>query len=508
MATTANKSTGLQIALVFTVMATIIALVVAFLQYRRGNERDDQLAAEKVERGKVDGELRVAQADVQTLKDLLGWPTADVGKAQGEGDATVVGQCKKLMGEVHPGDPAGTVETTLHHLGADLNVVRQEKGDLKAETLRLNDRIFALQSEYQKLVDAHDTARASAEKDRDNAQKSKEDAVKEKEKELQVRQDKVQSLQAELQSQGQEYAAFKGEAQKKSAQMHKINVDLRADKEKLDKPSFEVPSGNLQLVDMDTQLVWINRGSGDNLKKGTTFSVYKQINKGVARGVQDIKGSIEVTRVGGDLGPHQAEARITRSKITEPMVPGDPIYTPLWRPGLKEKFAFVGLVDLDNDGVSDRDVLHELVDASNGQIVDEVDDKGERHPPAGGMGVSTKFLVIGRIPDIGESKPNDVEAAKKIAEWKTKMVTEAQESGVRVVSMEDFLNYIGYDAGRRVWRPGVTEKWNLRSGAQGNVARPGPTGGRQESGGTVSGSINGKGNPMRESSGTRNPAGQ
>ncbi len=40
---TANKSTGLQIALVFTVMATIIALVVAFLQYRRANETDEAL---------------------------------------------------------------------------------------------------------------------------------------------------------------------------------------------------------------------------------------------------------------------------------------------------------------------------------------------------------------------------------------------------------------------------------------------------------------------------------
>jgi hypothetical protein len=508
MATTANKSTGLQIALVFTVMATIIALVVAFLQYRRGNERDDQLAAEKAERSKVDGELRIVQADVQTLKDLLGWPTAEVGKAQGEGDATVVGQCKKLMAEVHPGDPAATVESTLHHLGADLNVARQEKSDLKSETLRLNDRIFALQSEYQKLVDAHDKARDSAEKERNDAQKSKEDAVKEKEKELVARQEKVQSLQAELQQQGQEYTTAKQEFQKRTGLLTKINVDLRAEKARIEKPSFEVASGNIQLVDQDTQLVWINRGAGDNLKKGTTFSVYKQVNKGVARGVEDIKGSIEVIRVGGDLGPHQAEARITRSKITEPMVPGDPIYTPLWRPGLQEKFAFVGLVDLDNDGVGDRDVLHELVDASNGKIVDEVDDKGDRHPAGGNMGVSTKFLVIGKIPDLSTVKPNEADAAKKIAEWKSKMVLEAQENGVRVVSMEDFLNYIGYDAGRRVWRPGVTEKWNLRSGGEGNVARPGPTGGRQESGGTVSGAFNGKGNPMRESGGTRNPAGQ
>ena len=132
---------------------------------------------------------------------------------------------------------------------------------------------------------------------------------------------------------------------------------------------------------MDTKLVWINRGEADALRKGTTFSVYKQINKGVARGSQDIKGAIEVTRI---VGPHQAEARITRSKIDDPIVTGDPIYTPLWRAGVKEKFAFVGLIDLDNDGVSDRDVLHDLVNAANGEIVDEVDDQG-RAASAGGQ---------------------------------------------------------------------------------------------------------------------------
>ena len=54
---TANKSTGLQIALVFTVMATIIALVVAFLQFRHASELDEKFAGAKSERAKVDGGL-------------------------------------------------------------------------------------------------------------------------------------------------------------------------------------------------------------------------------------------------------------------------------------------------------------------------------------------------------------------------------------------------------------------------------------------------------------------
>jgi uncharacterized protein (DUF3084 family) len=204
---TANKSTGLQIALVFTVMATIIALVVAFLQFRRANEMDGKFANANSERSKVDGDLHVATADLQTLKELLGWAsTPEVGKLQAEGDATVVGQCKKVMAEVAPGDTAPTVEATLHRLGSDLDTVRQENSGLKSEKVRLSERITTLQSEYQKLVDAHDKARKDAEKDRNEAQASKEDSVKEKEKEIAEHQSKIQELQASVQQQGQEMA--------------------------------------------------------------------------------------------------------------------------------------------------------------------------------------------------------------------------------------------------------------------------------------------------------------
>jgi len=502
---TANKSTGLQIALVFTVMATIIALVVAFLQYRHASESEVQLAADKTERTKAESDFRTATADLQTLKELLGFPTAEVGKAQQEGDNTVVGQTRKMMAEVTPGETAPTVDATLHAASAALTQLRSELDGKNSSNLKLTDRIASLQTEYQKLVDRHDEARKSAEVDRNAAQQSKEDAVKEKEKELVAREERLQALQATLQQKEQEFAQFKEVSTKRTAGLEVINRDLRKESDQAKKVSFEVPSGAIQLVDADTSLVWINRGSADSLRKGTTFSVYKQINKGVARGVQDIKGSIEVTRI---VGPHQSEARITKAKIEEPMVAGDPIYTPLWRAGMKEKFAFVGLIDLDHDGVSDRDVLHELVETADGEIVDEVDDQGQRHPANGNITVATKFLVMGKIPDFTEAKPNEAEAFKRIAEQKSKMVNEAAENGVRVVSMEDFLNYIGYDPGRRIWRPGVTEKWNLRSGGEGTAARP-DRAKRPESGGRTSGVFNkNEGQKMRESSGVRTPANQ
>jgi hypothetical protein len=279
--------------------------------------------------------------------------------------------------------------------------------------------------------------------------------------------------------------------------LEEINRLLRTKDENEKKVSFDVPSGTIDWVNRETNLVWINRGSADQLHKGTTFSVYKQINKGVARGSQGIKGAIEVVDI---LGPHQAECRITKNFISDPIVQGDPIYTPLWKVGEKERFAFVGLIDLDNDGVSDRDVLHDIVTTAGGVIVDEVDDKGVRHPAEGNINVGTKFLVLGTIPDFTESKESEKEGHKKIGELQLKMRKEADEHGVRVVSLEDFLNYIGYEPGRRIYRPGVTKNWNLNQGKYGNTARPNaaPV---PEAAGTVSGSYSKRVKAVPESAG-------
>src|SRR5580704_4353859 len=170
---TANKSTGLQIALVFAVMAAIIALVVAFLQYRHANEVDAQLTTDKTDKAKVEGELRLAQADLQTLKELIGFPTSEVGKLQQEGDTTVVGQTRKLMAEVSAGEAATTVDASLRAAAGSLTQLRTELDGQRGSNAKLTDRIASLQGEYQKLVDRHDQARKDAESDRQAAQTSK-----------------------------------------------------------------------------------------------------------------------------------------------------------------------------------------------------------------------------------------------------------------------------------------------------------------------------------------------
>ncbi len=494
----ANKNTGLHIALVFTLMSTILALVLAFTQYRSAVTLEAEKQTETDKKNKSETERAQAATNLQNLRQFIGYPNTDeIGKSDADGDNSVIGQLRGLMAKVAPGElTQPTVAATLQRIGQELDTLQKDRAALNAQTIDLNKQVLALRTEYQGMVDAHTKAQQKAEADRTEAQTTKEEVVTKKEKEVNERQAKIQELQAENQQAKTDAQKQITEIGSRVTNLEKINVGLRTEKDAREKWSFEVPSGKIEWVDLDTRHVWINRGLRDNLRKGTTFSVYKQVNEGVARGLRDIKGAIEVTNVMDNM----AEARITRDHISDPIVKGDAVYTPLWAPGRKEQFAFVGLVDLDNDGIPDREVLHDLVAASGGEITDEVDDKGVRHPTAGNINVGTKFLVVGKIPDAYEAKPEDKEPYRLIGEAHKKMVQDAQEHGVRVVTLEDFLNYIGYEPGRRIWRPGITQAWNLKQGMQGNMARP-DSKNRPESMGRTSRAFTTPGAPQMESQG-------
>ena len=117
----------------------------------------------------------------------------------------------------------------------------------------------------------------------------------------------------------------------------------------------------------------------------------------------------------------------------------DPIYTPLWSAGRTEKFAFVGQIDVDNDGsfVGDRERLHEIVSASGAEISSEVLDDGSRIPKKADdeplpITEQTRFLVIGSIPEpLDEANLDRRAQLQQMQQHRTDMEKEARTSGVR-----------------------------------------------------------------------------
>src|SRR5206468_3589557 len=95
---------------------------------------------------------------------------------------------------------------------------------------------------------------------------------------------------------------------------------------------------------------------------------------------------------------------------SNPIMPGDQIFSPTWEPGRAEHFALTGFMDIDNDGGSDRQRIRDLI-ALNGGVIDaESDDEGKK---TGSMSINTKYLVLGDPPkasDLNEKESGRIDA--------------------------------------------------------------------------------------------------
>jgi hypothetical protein len=134
-----------------------------------------------------------------------------------------------------------------------------------------------------------------------------------------------------------------------------------------------------------------------------------------------------------------------------------------------QAYSFVGMIDLDGDGKDDRDLLKEIVATAGGVIDNDIDPKGDLHvhgklevKPE--LTTKTKFVVIGTIPSMADASDlKERKAVESIIDRRQELETQARAKGVRIVSLGDFLNYVGYKTQhRRRFVPG-DEPYKLKS---------------------------------------------
>ncbi len=220
-------------------------------------------------------------------------------------------------------------------------------------------------------------------------------------------------------------------------------------------------------VDNTTGTVWLNLGRKDGLRSQVTFSVYGKTNKGIARGPEDVKAKIEVVEVKDT----SSIARITEEDRDRPIGIGDVVFSPAWSAGLKEYFAVVGDADLNKDGemdAKDRKLLKDWVTNAGAEIDVEITPDGQREPAEGKLSVKTKWLIVGEIADPTVAV-NDQERTQEILAIQKQhemLVQEAREHGIKIVSMKDFLTYLGVKPETRLYIPGSNAPFTLKAGAR------------------------------------------
>lgn len=247
--------------------------------------------------------------------------------------------------------------------------------------------------------------------------------------------------------------------EKELVRYQQLSTALKGQVQSIQKESqFENPDGKVKWVNQQQRLAWIDLGLSDGLSRQTTFSVYNHDQAGVSSAKP--KGRIEVIRI---TGPHMSECRILDDELTNPIMPNDLIHTPAWSPGQEVRFALVGFMDINGDGVSDRETVKRVISINGGIIDAELNDDGTRE---GTFSINTRYLIQG-------SKPNEKTGANVLAEY-NKMLEEVQRYNVEIVSVQKLLERMGWKAEeKKVDFKGGKDLGNFRRREPGAAPAPG-----------------------------------
>jgi hypothetical protein len=437
-----SEHQGLQIALILFVMVTVVLAITTFFFYRSADEASKR--AEAADKGKQDATTRANSSDarLEYVLHILG--IEKLPEAQVEQLKTSFGADEKMKnvisnfeqhmstyGAILPKDEqtyADVLPKILMNMRqANVSVVQQNQYATKSKEER-----DSVQKAEKSRADEALKAQELAQKERDD-EKSKymEDRTRLETQEktalasyvnnLKVRKDEVAKAKVEVDN-----------AMKEVAKTSAANQDLRDALIQFRDEPFEVPDGQVTWVNQSARLVWINLGLADGLRRQTMFSVYDREDNGVQRA--DPKASIEVTKV---LEQHLAEARISFDRPGNPILLNDPIFSPAWRPGKRTRFALAGLMDIDEDGRSDRNLVRSLLVASGGQIDFEVHDDGKTE---GEMKAGIRYLVLGGSP----AEREVINVDRKVLEEYSKAQAAAVQLGIEIINIDKMLEWVGY----------------------------------------------------------------
>ena len=420
----AKETQGLQIALIVFVILTIGLGVLTFMLYKKTEElavkaqkaSDDSATAAK--------NAAALQSDKTEFLRILGFAPSD--KME-----TITGDSNKDMetyaGSLQP-PAARNYRKVLDYLNDELVKKNVALAEQQKSVQELKDTLAQVEQVKQKQIDDFQTAQKVAnddlakEREKFNAERG---TFTGQEASIQDKLDKTHKEADLLAKRAQEALKKTEEALAAAA---KQNKDKNEQVKKLTATTFESPLGKIRWVNQRERTVWIDLGRADALPRQLVFAVYSGNTQNVTSAAK--KGGVEVSQI---LGDHLAEARIIDDNVSDPLLPGDAVHTPLWTPGVREKFAFTDGIDIDGDGTDRPEVLRNLITMSGGEVVAELSDKGERK---GQMDANTRFLIVGKEQT---DKTSDV-----VTKARTLMLREADKLGVQTVNLADFLRRIDY----------------------------------------------------------------
>lgn len=431
-----GENQGLQIALIILFMLVVLLAVSTFTFFTQAQDQAKQIVELQKSESAAKGVEATLTADIYKLKEWIGLDPSAKDDGLVQADQTYKDDIAKFAGSL-PAEKQ-KYRFALEQTYSDLSLDKEKITQMAAQIMQLETVNKQFEEGAKKQVDEALAAKAKAEKDLADQQVVFNDAQKKAEDEKKDLLAKIDTLTKTVTDNEDaakvalDAAVQKGEKPIKELEKAIDTIkSLRGENDIAD-------DGEIRHVNQRNRTVWINLGRIDALRAQTMFTVHAADVPPSAPNAT--KAKIQVSQI---LGDHLAEARIIEDNLTDPLIPGDKIYTALWDPGRVERFYLAGRMNVagTGDGLAE---LRSMVQLSGGKVDGELNEKGEQ---TGEMTSETRYLVLGEMTLASKPKFDELVANAKLL-------------GVEAIGVDKFLDHVGWKTAPSGLRFGVSRNVN------------------------------------------------
>jgi hypothetical protein len=494
----ARENQGLQIALIIFVTLTVLLSLTTFVFFR--NYQNEQQKSKDAQKEASDATQKAKNVHDELDKIVLysGLPTPDEKKTGDDAvkDATDawtkdMAAFQALRSGALPDDEktyrkmiaglegvVGSQHTQLEKQAADL---RDAKADFDRKTTEYQAQQKALADEKEKAVADYLAERAANNEHVHKLEESQVDLSNTLQKRDKEMEGERNDLNGKIATRDKSIDSLRKQIIAREQEMKELHGRFSVNSQ---------PDGKIVWIDERDNVAYINLGSDDLLHKRVTFAVFDQnttdptaehskkqgISASEAENQAVVseakrKGVLEVINV---TQSHLAECRILEETSSNPLLPGDLVYTPLWRPGQPAHIGLVGFFNVSGNGLNEVQTIRDIIRTNGGVIDAETDEKGN---VKGALASTTRYVVE------ADTSPHDGFSTTGI----TTLLHDADTLGVEVIDLAKFLDMMGYAppstvekdaAGRTVHIPEAGEptgNFQPRAPQERNQSKPGPT---------------------------------
>jgi hypothetical protein len=473
----ANESQGLKIAVAAFITLTVILTVTSYFLYSNGASAEARLQSEQEAHTKTKSEKSLALTQYNDIRGKVGTKTEDYDPAKEEISASfkkiedrLNNLTNQVTSAVQDAQSKGAQAPELQDAKENvLKAIASFRNEPNKNYIASLDRLTELMESMAMLATqlsvnysgvrhnlegATSVAKSQVDVQAKAAADSQAEVQNEQKKHSDERSSlitKVDTLQADNDKKTGEINNLtqknKQEEDEHSRKLEALLAINREQRDQIDKSAIilDRPDGYVTYVDYETHEVLVSLTRAMGARPQMKMTIFDARSPGIP--TEHPKGNIELTHVGDKF----STARIVKSQWDsriDPIRVGDIVYSAAWSPNQPVRFALIGKMDVNRDSKDDREELKRMIVEAGG-VVDY-----DLPPPDLGKESGTLtpridwYVVDLRTPIRAAYEHQSDQNVAQAAKFQSRVgeaTREARSNGIRPMTIEHLLTYLGYD---------------------------------------------------------------